>query len=52
MNAFGLELGGWIGTLRASIETIKISAPRLNPLHRALVVAPRDFFQGHNSLFR
>jgi hypothetical protein len=52
MDAFGLELRGGIGTLFVPIETIKISGSRLNPLHHTIVVAPRDFFQGHNALFR
>ena len=52
MNAFRLELGGGIRTLCVPIETIKISGSRLNPLHHTIVVAPRDFFQGHNSFFR
>ena len=52
MNAFRLELGCGIGTFCVPIETIKISGSRLNPLRHNIVVAPRDFFQGHNSFFR
>jgi len=51
MDAFGLELGGGIRTFGVPIETIKISGSRLNPLHHPIVVAPRDLFQGHHSLF-
>jgi len=51
MDAFGLELGGGIRTFGVPIETIKISGSRFNPLHHAIVVALRDFFQGHNALF-
>jgi hypothetical protein len=51
MDAFGLELGGGIRTFGVPIETINISGPRLNPLHHPIVVAPRDFFQGHHALF-
>jgi len=51
MDAFGLELGGGIRTFCVPIETIKISGSQLNPLHHTIVVALRDFFQGHNSLF-
>ena len=50
MDAFGLELGGGIRTFGVPIETIKISGSRLNPMHHAIVVAPRDFFQGHKAL--
>jgi hypothetical protein len=51
MDAFGLELGGGIRTFGVPIETIKISGSRLNPLHRPIVVALRDFFQGRHALF-
>jgi hypothetical protein len=52
MDAFGLEFGGGIRTFCVPIETIKISASRLNPRHHTIVVAPGDFFQGHHLLFR
>jgi len=52
MDPFGLKLRGGIGTLFVPIETIKISGSRLNPLRHTIVVTPRDFFQGRNSLFR
>jgi len=51
MDACGLKPGGGIRTFGVPIETIKISGSRVNPLHHTIVVAPRDFFQGHNSLF-
>jgi hypothetical protein len=51
LDAFGLELGGGIRTFGVPIETIKIPGSRLNPRHHTKVVAPRDFFQGHKSLF-
>jgi hypothetical protein len=52
MDAFGLELGGGIGTFCVPIETIKIPGSRLNPPYHTIVVAPRKFSQGRNSFFR
>jgi hypothetical protein len=51
MDAFGVELGGGIGTFGVPIEKIKISGFQLNPGHHTIVVALGDFFQGHNALF-
>jgi hypothetical protein len=39
MNALGLELGGWIGTLRGGIETINVPGSGLNLLCQTAVIA-------------